>query len=128
MSKLSSQNRRDFIKLLSASAATPFIALPSKRAFAQTKAPLRLLTLVDTYGLPISDRSQSWISSTAGDYELQEQHLGAVLQPLSAYMDKMLVVSNMNMDSSSETSDSRTHHYLTAHTLTGSSPLTATRS
>ena len=128
MSKFTQHNRRDFIKMLSAGTASSFFTLPSRNAFGQTtKAPLRFLTLIDTYGIPTANRDDIWISSSAGDYALEESHLGTILEPLKAYIDNMLVISNISLDSHSQTGDSATHHYLTAHTLTGSSALDSTR-
>lgn len=128
MSTFTQHNRRDFIKMLSAGAASSFFTLPSRNAFGQTtKAPLRFLTLIDTYGIPTANRSDIWISSSAGDYALEESHLGTILEPLKAYIDNMMVISNISLDSRSQTRDSTTHHYLTAHTLTGSSALQDTR-
>lgn len=128
MQKLSnSRSRRDFIKLLSCAAASSFLTLPSPRVHAQTRAPLRFLTLIDTYGLPTINRNDLWTSTSAGDFALQEEHLGTVLKPLSAYRDNMLVVSNIDLESRLQTGDSSTHHYLTTHTLTGSSALAETR-
>lgn len=122
-----SKSRRDFIKTMSGVAAAPFISMPSRNVFAQTKAPLRFLTLIDTYGLAQGPRAETWIKSTSDDYALTSSDLGSVLKPLEAYINNMLVVSNIDLDSVSKTSDSRTHHYLTTHTLTGSSALTESR-
>ncbi len=127
MSKPFSPSRRDFLKWASGAAASSFLALPARYSFAQTRAPLRFLTLIDTYGIPLNHRQSMWVSSSAGDYALNEAHLGTILQPLSAYIDNMLVVSNISLQSQAQSRDSRTHHYLTTHTLTGSSALAETR-
>lgn len=119
------KNRRQFIKLASSSLALPLI-LPAARTFAQNKPPLRLLTLIDTYGIPTQTRNQTWIRSETQDYPLQSQDLGSILQPLEAYIDNMLVISR-NRNSSGPVNAGPNHHQLATHTLTGSGPLQETR-
>ena len=101
-----SKSRRDFLKTMSSVAAAPLLSLPSTKVFGQSKAPLRFLTLIDTYGLDQGKRSDTWIKTTANDYALKSSDLGTVLKPLEAYIDNMLVVSDIDFDSVSKTNDS----------------------
>lgn len=86
------------------------------------KPPLRLLTIMESYGLPQGPRGETWIGSQTGDYALSISDLGTVLEPLSAYVDQMLVVSGINMQSHIKTNAGPTHDKLTAQVLTGSKP------
>jgi len=117
-------SRRQFLKLASGLMAAPLGSL-SSFAQAQTTAqsPLRFLTIIDHFGVPIDTRNETWISSTANDYALTDDHLGTILQPLKAYRDNMLIVSGMNLDSSIETRSVATHPVFTAHTLGASASI-----
>lgn len=120
----SQNSRRDFIKMMSAAAVAPLLTMPGAKAFAQSKAPLRMLTLIDTYGIPLETRNTSWVNVTTGDYALSEANLGSILKPLAAYIDNLLVISNIELSSRASARDSKTHHYLTPHTLAGSGAMT----
>ena len=101
---------------------TPFASLTGGSAFAQSGgSPLRMLTIIDSYGLPKQTRNSIWIRSTTGDYALENADLGTTLAPLQAYKDNMLVVSGINMDSLG--GESRIHQHMTRQTLTGSQRL-----
>ncbi len=93
-------NRRHFLKLaagmLAAPIGSPLLSL-SARAQTNTKAPLRLLTTIDTYGLPLDTRNDVWVRSSNGNYVLKDSDLGTVLQPLKAYRDNLLVLSGSAM-------------------------------
>ena len=98
---------------------TPFASLVGGAAIAQsTKPPLRMLTIIDSYGLPIATRKEIWVNSTAGDYPLKGDELGTILSPLQAYKDNMLIASGINLDSLG--GEGRIHDNMTRHTLTGS--------
>ena len=115
------QERRKFIKLASGLLVTPFASLAGGSAMAaDDKPPLRLLTVIDSYGLPTATRKEIWVKSSAGDYALSDDDFGTILSPLKAYKDNMLVVSGINLDSLTKTGDSRTHDSITTHTLTAS--------
>lgn len=88
-----SSNRRHFLKAASGMLAAPLL-MNGRTASAQTKAPLRFLTILDTYGVPVENRSNLWIGSRSGDYALEQSSLGSILQPLSGHLDKLLVFSN----------------------------------
>ncbi|MEL6183195.1 MAG: DUF1552 domain-containing protein [Myxococcota bacterium] len=81
---------------------------------------MRLLTLIDSYGIPTRGRSQIWVDASTGDYALEDRHLGTILQPLRAYRENMLVISNLSLDSMRATGDAAAHGALTCQTLTGS--------
>lgn len=116
------KQRRQFIKLASGLLATPFVSLTGGAASAQTgTAPLRLLTVIEPYGIPLAPRNDIWISSTAGDYALNEDQLGTILSPLSAFKDNMLVCTGNAMESLKTTGGSRTHADMAMHTLAASS-------
>lgn len=114
------RERRQFIKLASGLLVSPFVTLSGERAFAANTPPLRMLTIIDSYGLPKTTRSEIWVRSSAGDYALQESDLGTILAPFRPYKDNLLVASGINMDSLRRTGDSGVHHKMTTHTLTGS--------
>lgn len=114
--------RRQFIKLASGLMVTPFASLTGGIASAQARtAPLRLLTIVESYGVPRAPRKDIWIDSTAGDYALTGDELGTILAPLRAYKDNMLVCTGNKMESVKTLGTSRTHHHMATHTLCGSS-------
>lgn len=116
------RDRRQFIKLASGLLVTPFASLTGGSAIAQNVgSPLRMLTIIDSYGLPAQTRDDIWVRSPIGDYPLLNTDLGTTLAPLQAYRDNMLVVSGINMDSLG--GDSRIHQHMTRHTLTGSQKL-----
>ncbi len=122
MNSIKLRQRRNFIKLASGLLVTPFASLTGPNAFAQSSsAPLRMLTIIDSYGLPSQTRNEIWVRSPTGDYRLENNDLGTTLAPLQAYKDNMLVVSGINMDSLG--GDSRIHQNMTRHTLTGSQKL-----
>ena len=75
---------------------------------------------MDSYGLDHSDRSETWIASEVGDYELGESDLGWVLAPLAAYRKNMLVVSGIDLSSQTELGGGVAHHSMTSHAMTGS--------
>lgn len=127
MSKSILNSRRNFLKLASGAVLSPLLTLPSSKVFAADKPNLRCLICIDTYGLPGDKRAEQFIRSMSGDYALQAEDLGTTLQPLAAYVENMLIPSNISLDSRSETRDAATHHYLAVHTLTGSSALAETR-
>lgn len=113
------RRRRDFIGLAAAVMGSQF--LPFREGQAQAaKPPLRMLTIVDSYGLWIDRRSTNWIRSEVDDYPLQEADLGTVLKPLSAYIDNMLIPTGINLQSLRDTSSSPSHEHCGIHTLTGS--------
>ncbi len=115
------RQRRQFIKLASGLMVTPFASLAGGAAFAQGgKPPLRMLTIIDSYGLPVATRNDTWVNTANGDYRLTVENLGSILSPLQAYKDNMLVVSGIDMDSLTLTSDTRQHDHMTTHTLCGS--------
>lgn len=127
MSKSFFNSRRNFIKLASGVAVSPLFTLPSSKVFAADKPNLRCLICIDTYGLPGDKRAESFIRSMSGDYPLQAEDLGNTLKPLAAYINNMLIPSNISLDSRSVTKDSQSHHYLSTHTLSGSSALIESR-
>lgn len=111
--------RRQALTLAAGALALPFASI--RRAHAATgRPPLRLLTVIDSYGMTLSHRSSTWIGSEVGDYALTEAALGTILQPLAAYRDQMLVMSGIDMVSRTETGDPATHGAITCQTLTGS--------
>ena len=115
------QERREFIKLASGLLVTPFASLAGGSVFAaDDKPPLRMLTVIDSYGVPIATRNEIWVKSTASDYALSDDDLGTILSPLKAYKDNMLIASGINLDSLSQTGNSRTHHFMATHTLAAS--------
>lgn len=117
------KNRRQFIKLASGLLAAPLCSFQSIHAQAQSggNAPLRFLSVIDTYGLPIRSRRESWIRSEASDYALRESDLGTILSPFRNYLDNMLVITGANMDSRVEARETVFHDRLPFHVLGGSS-------
>ena len=116
------QNRRELLKLAGSllAAGAGNLASPFLNAATDGSSPLRLLTIIDSYGIPTATRNEIWLNSTAVDYALTDASLGTILQPLKAYKDNMLVVSGINLDSRSQTGDAATHGGLACHTLGGS--------
>lgn len=121
MENCTSSTRRRFLQIASSLLAVPFASFGGREAGAAAKPPLRLLTVIDSYGLPAVARSEAWLGSSVGDYALAGEPLGTVLSPLSAYRDNMLVVSGLSMDSLRLSRDAATHDKVTGHALTGSS-------
>ena len=117
-------NRRQFLKLASGLMAAP---LGSMSFFANgqvlNQKPLRFLTIIDHFGVPPATRKDTWIDSTTGDYPLSNNDLGTILQPLSDYLDNMLVVSGIDLDSQSRGGAPRSHHEFVPHTVGGSCTL-----
>ena len=114
-------NRRHFLKLASGLLAAPFMSFQNAPAQSATgKAPLRLLSIFDSYGLASDNRKAAWIDSTVGDFALKSSNLGGILTPFAAHSDKLIVISNTNLESSIQTKDASTHDKLTSHMLTGS--------
>lgn len=121
------KNRRQFIKLASGLLATPFVSLAAGNVYsADTEPPLRLLTIVDSYGLPIATRNEAWVNSTAGDYALTGDELGTTLAPLQAYKENMLIVSGINLDSLIQTRDGPHHDEMNSQVLCGSRRVSGT--
>lgn len=110
--------RRQFLKLASGLLAAP---LGSMASFAQAQtsgqAPIRFITIIDHYGVPTTGRQNTWISSNTGDYDLEDNDLGSVLQPLRDYRENMIVMSGIDSNSLSSTGGQRTHHHFVAHLL-----------
>lgn len=81
------RDRRQFIKLASGLLVTPFASLTGGSAIAQNAgSPLRMLTIIDSYGLPAQTRDDIWVRSPIGDYPLLNTDLGTTLAPLQAYI------------------------------------------
>lgn len=116
--------RRQFLKVASGLMAAP---LGSQAMFANSQAitqkPLRFLTIIDHYGVPLATRKRTWVPSTAGDYALKDSDLGTILQPLSAYRENMLVLSNTHLESQRRGRGVTTHHEFVPHTLGASCTL-----
>ncbi|MBX2798921.1 MAG: DUF1552 domain-containing protein [Myxococcales bacterium] len=113
-------SRREALSMAAGALALPFAPLRRAAAAPSGKPPLRLLTIIDSFGLTSSQRASTWISSEVGDYALQDSDLGTVLQPLATYRDQMLVMTGMDMVSRTETGNASNHGALTCHLLTGS--------
>jgi len=75
---------------------------------------------MDFYGLASNDRSNTWIGSNVGDYELTEAGLGRVLSPFSAHRENLVVMSGISSESSIQTKDATTHDKITSQALCGS--------
>ncbi len=119
MAKLHTRRRR-FLGLAGALLAAPFAPFREGIARAGNNPPLRFLAIMDTYGLGYDDRGSSFVSSSVGDYALQSEDLGVVLQPFEPYLDNLLVISGLDNDSSVMSGDNIQHKYLVAQALTGS--------
>ena len=78
------------------------------------------MTVLDSYGLALDNRPTAWIDSTVGDFALESSNLGSILAPFDAHRDNLIVMSNINLESSIQTKDARTHGKLTSQILTGS--------
>ena len=116
-------HRRQFLKLASSLLAAPLGSMGNfARAQTSTGAPLRLLTVIDHFGVPLPDRNSTWIRSPSGDYALQPDDLGSILSQLSNFRENMLVLSNMNLESSIRTGSRVTHAGFVHHTLGASRP------
>jgi hypothetical protein len=116
--------RRLFLKIAAGLMAAPLGTINSfARANSFNGSPLRLLTIIDHFGVPTANRSNTWISSPTGDYALEAGHLGSILQPLAAYRDKMLIISNTNAESLIQTRTPGTHHGFVGHILGASEPI-----
>lgn len=117
-------NRRQFLKLASGLMAAP---LGSMSMYAKSQSisqkPLRFLTIIDHYGVPLATRNSTWVPSTAGDYALSDDDLGTILQPLSAYRENMLIISNTDLESHRRSGAKATHHEFVPHTLGASATL-----
>ena len=110
--------RRQFLKLASTLLAAPLGSMANfARAQTSTGAPLRFLTIIDHFGISVTDRSSTWVRSPSGDYALQPDDLGSILAPLSDFRENMLVLSNMDLDSSIRTGSRVTHAGFVTHTL-----------
>jgi len=127
MSKSFANSRRDFVKLASGAAVSPFLTLPSRNLLAQSRPNLRFLVCIDTYGLSADKRGGQFVRSTSGDYALKASDLGSTLRPLEGYVENMLIPSNISLDSRAAASDAATHHFLTTQTLNGSAALSESR-
>lgn len=110
--------RRQFLKLASGLLAAPLGTMASfANAQSSGQAPIRFITIVDHYGVPTTDRQNTWIRSDSGDYDLEDDDLGRVLQPLSAYRENMIVMSGIDSNSLSDTGGQRSHAQFDAHLL-----------
>ena len=121
------KSRREFVKMMSGAMAAPFIAMPKVNAQSAGKAPLRFLTIVDTYGVPPSERANTWLPSAVGDYAIRPDDLGTILKPFEPYIDNMSLLSNMDSESMAKTNSATQHHTMAGHCLTGSAPDTTDR-
>jgi len=115
-----SRNRRQFLAIASGLLAVPLLQLKHTRAQSTGNAPLRFLTILDSYGISPNGRNQTWIDSTVGDYALTADSLGSILAPFAPHRDNLIVMSNINNESSMQTRDGITHDKLTSQALTGS--------
>ena len=114
--------RRRLLKYAASSLAAPLLGLSGAKLQAQSNAnsaPLRFMSVIDTYGMPFTTRNEIWVSSSAGDYALNDSDLGTILQPLRAYRDNMLVISGTH----DPTGLSLGGHHNIIKTLSGSRPL-----
>ena len=119
-------SRREITGLVAGALGMQF--LPMRSGWAQAaKPPLRLLTIIDSYGLDTRLRPTTWIGSEMGDYPLQASDLGTTLQPLSAYTENMLVPTGMDMVSQRATKGHSGHDGLVQNVLCGSSASSASR-
>jgi len=114
--------RRDLIKLASGLLAFPiggYSGLSRAQQLGGAK-PLRLLTLPETYGLDLDRRSELFIRSSAGDYTLEARDLGTTLEPLSAYIDNMAVMTNLVHTRLTGVGGGSDHNSVNGHVLGGS--------
>lgn len=88
--------RRRFLQAAAGLLAAPLLVNGRRPAHAQNKPPLRFLGILETYGVPVDERSRLWTDSRVGDYALEESHLGTLLQPLAGHLDKLLILSGAN--------------------------------
>lgn len=121
MHHINTQRRRQFLKAASALLAAPFISLKNSTAFAQARPPLRLLIMMDAYGVP-PNRGEVWASSSVGDYALTADSLGTILKPLAGYRDQLALTSGTRFDSIFVTNDKPLHRVASAQALVGSKP------
>lgn len=112
--------RRQLIQAAAGGLLLPFFSSQRLRAQATGKPPLRLVTIIDSYGVEMTQRDQQWVSSTAGDYELRAEDLGAVLQPLTDYVGNMVIPSGIPVTSLGATGGAASHGGVTAQALAGS--------
>ena len=111
--------RRKLLAAAASSLALPFLTM-GRAAHAQgSKPPLRLITIIESYGLPLGRRGKNWITSEAGDYALTPAALGSTLKPLAGYTDNLLLPTGIPTRSLLETGDTKDHNSV-CHTLTGS--------
>lgn len=117
--------RRHFIQMASRLLAIPFAvplgaALSTKGHAASSKPPLRLLTILDSYGIPAGPhRLPIWAKSTANDYDLRNADLGTILTEFRDFKDNMLVISGIDLAGK----DGNSHDSYTSQALTGSKRL-----
>lgn len=113
------RKRREFLSLAAAGLGAQF--LPLSKGLAQTgKPPLRLVTIVDAYGMEVGKRGRTWVGSESGDYELSEADLGTVLQPLSGYIGNMLIPTGIDLKSLRDAGGATSHDGCAYHCLSGS--------
>ena len=115
-------SRRELIKLASSLLIFPLGGYSglAKAQYLGTKKPLRLLVLPESYGLDLEKRGTTFVSSSTGDYKLEAQHLGTTLQPLSAYVDQMSIISNLTHTRLTGVGGNNGHDSVNGHLLGGS--------
>lgn len=118
--------RRHFLQLVGGMMAAPMLSgLDARAQVGSGKPPMRFLCVSETYGAPVDNRERLWLSSMTGDYDLKADDLGAILQPLSNHVDKLVVISNMDNTSYRLTSGVPNHggnHVLTGSRASDNSP------
>ena len=96
--------RRDVLKLATAGIALPWLAARNLVQADTGTESKRVLIFVDLYGRH-GERTDSpvttvpWITDEGSDYDLTEEHLGWILNPLARHLDDLSVISGVPMRS-----------------------------
>lgn len=110
--------RRQLMTTAASALALPFLTMGRGRTQGAAP-PLRLITIVESYGLPLRRRGINWVGSEMNDYALEAADLGTTLKPLAGYTQNMLLPTGIPTRSLRETGDTLDHNSV-CHTLTGS--------
>ena len=117
--------RRDVLKLATAGIALPWLAARNLVQADTGTESKRVLIFVDLYGRH-GERTDSpvttvpWITDEGSDYDLTEEHLGWILNPLARHLDDLSVISGVPMRSRNWLGGGVSHAQVNSYTLTGS--------
>lgn len=117
--------RRDILKLATAGIALPWFGIKNLAQANTGTESKRVLIFVDLYGRH-GERTASpitttpWITDEGGDYDLTENHLGWILDPLARHVEDLSVISGVPLRSRQMLGGGISHAQINTYTLTGS--------